>query len=330
MDPTGAENGGGCLAADRGWQGAPIDTARLRLRRLRPDDAAETARLLDDREMARAISDVPVPYECADDFIAKAAQKTAEGRALVFAVEERLSGRLTGFVGASIAGQAGEIGYCFGREFRGKGYATEAVRRCLRMLFQNFRLDAVQGSVLSGNSASRRVLEKAGFVFERSRRPDMPAGDHGAGMAVFTVSREQWLERRAARPMLLVSAAALIDVDGRVLIAQRPAGKTMAGFWEFPGGKLEPGETPEEALVRELYEELGVDVGTSCLSPIAFASHDYDRFHLLMPLFACRQWIGQPAAREGQTLAWVRAPRLGDYPMPPADGPLVAVLRDWL
>lgn len=134
----------------------------------------------------------------------------------------------------------------------------------------------------------------------------------------------------AAKPVLLVAAVALVDADGRVLIAQRPEGKSMAGLWEFPGGKIKDGETPEAALVRELEEELGIDTKTSCLAPFTFASHLYEDFHLLMPLYLCRVWQGIPQAREGQTLKWVRPARLGDYPMPPADVPLVAMLRDFL
>ncbi|MBE1284519.1 MAG: 8-oxo-dGTP diphosphatase MutT [Rhodobacteraceae bacterium] len=129
---------------------------------------------------------------------------------------------------------------------------------------------------------------------------------------------------------VLVSAVALIDVDGRVLLAQRPEGKSMAGLWEFPGGKVEPGETPEVALIRELHEELGIDTWASCLAPLTFASHSYDDFHLLMPLFACRKWDGIPQAREGQVLKWVRPTELKQYPMPPADIPLIPILRDWL
>lgn len=130
--------------------------------------------------------------------------------------------------------------------------------------------------------------------------------------------------------MVLVSAVALIDVDGRVLLAQRPPGKSMAGLWEFPGGKLEVGETPEAALIRELQEELGIDTWASCLAPLTFASHSYDDFHLMMPLFACRKWEGTPQAREGQTLKWVKPAEIRDYPMPAADIPLISVLRDWL
>lgn len=130
--------------------------------------------------------------------------------------------------------------------------------------------------------------------------------------------------------MVLVSAVALIDVDGRILLAQRPEGKSMAGLWEFPGGKVEQGETPEAALIRELHEELGIETWNSCLAPLTFASHSYDDFHLLMPLFACRKWSGTPRAKEGQTLKWVRANELRSYPMPEADIPLIPILRDWL
>ncbi|MDE0150404.1 MAG: 8-oxo-dGTP diphosphatase MutT [Rhodospirillaceae bacterium] len=132
------------------------------------------------------------------------------------------------------------------------------------------------------------------------------------------------------RPVVFVAAIALVDIDNRVLIAQRPAGKDMAGLWEFPGGKVEPGETPEAALIREVREELGIDTSESCLAPFSFASHAYADFHLLMPLYICRKWLGEPAPREHGAIKWVRPMRLGDYPMPPADAPLVAMLRDFL
>lgn len=135
---------------------------------------------------------------------------------------------------------------------------------------------------------------------------------------------------RQDRTILLVAAAALIDRDNRVLIAERPAGKSLAGLWEFPGGKVGAGETPEEALVRELHEELGIDVCLDCLAPFAFASHSYETFHLLMPLYLCRNWEGEIRPSEGQQVKWVRASRLADYPMPPADLPLIPFLRDLL
>jgi 8-oxo-dGTP diphosphatase len=137
-------------------------------------------------------------------------------------------------------------------------------------------------------------------------------------------------EVEPARPIVLVAAVALIDADGRVLLAERPPGKHLAGLWEFPGGKVQPGETPEAALIRELAEEIGVDVEASCLAPFTFASYGYPGFHLLMPLYVCRKWSGIVTAREAQRLKWVRPARLADYPMPPADKPLVAMLRDLL
>ncbi len=130
--------------------------------------------------------------------------------------------------------------------------------------------------------------------------------------------------------LLCVVAVALIDADGRILIAQRPEGKNLAGLWEFPGGKLEKGERPEEALIRELQEELNITVKPACLAPLTFASHAYDDFHLLMPLYVCRRWEGVVHGAEGQNLAWVKPQRLRDYPMPPADEPLIPYLIDLL
>lgn len=134
----------------------------------------------------------------------------------------------------------------------------------------------------------------------------------------------------AGRKILLVAACALVDSDGRVLLAQRPEGKSLAGLWEFPGGKVEAGETPEETLIRELDEELGIKTKVACLAPLTFASHSYDDFHLLMPLFICRRWKGIAQPREGQRLAWVRAKDLRSYEMPPADVPLIPIIESWL
>jgi 8-oxo-dGTP diphosphatase len=134
----------------------------------------------------------------------------------------------------------------------------------------------------------------------------------------------------AGKRLLLVAACALVDADGRVLLAQRPEGKQLAGLWEFPGGKVEPGETPEECLIRELHEEIGIETETPCLAPLTFASHSYDDFHLLMPLFVCRRFRGIAQPKEGQALKWVRPRQMRDYPMPPADAPLIQFLIDLL
>ena len=138
------------------------------------------------------------------------------------------------------------------------------------------------------------------------------------------------MQDAVTKPILLVVAAALVDRDNRVLLAQRPQGKSLAGLWEFPGGKLDAHETPEQALVRELHEELGIEVCLTCLAPFTFASHTYEKFHLLMPLYVCRNWEGDLAPREGQVIKWVRPSALIDYPMPPADVPLIPLLRDLL
>ena len=135
---------------------------------------------------------------------------------------------------------------------------------------------------------------------------------------------------RPGDKILLVVACALVDSDGRVLIAQRPEGKSLAGLWEFPGGKMESGETPEETLVRELREELGIETKPACLAPLTFASHSYDGFHLLMPLYVCRRFEGIPQPLEAQALKWVKPNKLRDYPMPPADAPLIPFLIDLL
>ncbi len=216
-------------------------------------------------------------------------------------VVRRRDGAVVGQIILTLKKDKGLLSLSFAPAFH--SVRAEAVRRLLRLCFTTLELENVALTV-SDEALCSEIK--------------------------FPLRRANWQALRVQRPKILVVAAALIDGDGRVLLARRPEGKSMAGLWEFPGGKVDAQETPEEALVRELQEELGLDVGVSCLAPLAFASHDYDSFHLLMPLFACRVWRGTPQSREGQELAWVAPARLSDYPMPPADVPLVAQLREWV
>ena len=326
MAPTGPD---GCRNVGRFWNGQTETTARLTLRPPAEADADAVAALLNDPEVAGAGATLPYPCERghALEFVARAGAEIRAGRGIVLLLHERLGGRLVGCVGAGIEAATAEVGFWIGRDFWGRGYATEAVRRLLRLLFRARGVGMAWATARPGNLASRRVLGKCGFMRDGVRAsPAASAG--GEALDVFVLDREVW--ESAPRPMLLVAAVALVDADGRVLLTRRPPGKDMAGMWEFPGGKLKEGETPEAAVIREAAEELGIDLSVGCLAPIAFASHDYDSFHLLMPLYVSRQWEGTVAAREGQELAWVRPLRMADYVMPPADVPLVALLRDWL
>ncbi len=314
----------------------PLDSARLRLRPLRTGDAGELQRLAGDWEVARFLARVPHPYgvDDAEAFIAHARRSLKAGSEIALAVERRADGALVGCVGIELAvhRRAGSLGYWIGRPHWGHGFAREAALRMVDFAFGELRLQRLDATVLRHNRASIRVLEAIGFAFDRVDEVDFPArgGPKPVNLYALLRPRDAGPEPARDRPVVLVVAVALIDADGRVLLTERPAGKAMAGLWEFPGGKIEPGEPPEAALIRELREELDVDTEESCLAPLTFASHAYDDFHLIMPLYVCRVWRGDPRSREGQRLAWVRPARLGDYPMPPADLPLIPMLRDLL
>lgn len=333
---------------------APLRTARLTLRPLRQEDAPALHRLVNDWEVAKSLARVPFPYprDLADEWIASTWAQIEAGTAWHLAItgEENGQEMLIGCVGLTRDGEEAELGYWVGRRFWGHGVATEAAGRLARWALANLDILRLRASALADNARSQAVLRRIGFreVGEGlqeflSRGGRMPvrlfvAGreDLAAGEAPAAAPRPvaepapAAAEAGAALPVLLVAACALVDPEGRVLLARRPEGKPLAGLWEFPGGKVHPGETPEAALIRELKEELDIDVAESCLAPFTFASHRYEKFHLLMPLYLCRRWQGMVRATEGQKLAWVRPNRLGDYPMPPADRPLVAMLRDFL
>ncbi|WP_421991896.1 bifunctional GNAT family N-acetyltransferase/(deoxy)nucleoside triphosphate pyrophosphohydrolase [Roseococcus sp.] len=308
----------------------PIATARLVLRRLVPGDAPAVTRLVNDYSVAGNLARVPFPYreELALDWIGSAGEQIDSGDAYHLAITRE--GALVGCIGLTLKRNAlPEIGYWIGRKFWGERLAREAAQALLDWAERKLGLTEIEASALTDNIASQAVLRHLGFV------------ETGPGSQQF-LSRNRHMPvvmfRRVAgpppppapKPILLVVACALVDPEGRILLAQRPEGKSLAGLWEFPGGKLDEGETPEAALIRELREELGIETRESCLSPLFFASHSYEKFHLLMPLFICRKWEGRVVSAEGQALAWVRPDKLADYPMPPADVPLVALLRDFL
>ncbi len=330
----------------------PLATERLTLRPWRTDDAAALHRLINDWEVIRTLAVVPFPYarDHADDWIAGSTARLEQGAAYQLAITGTDQGAetLVGGIGLNLdpATRTGELGYWVGRAFWGHGVASEAAARLSRWALANLAFDQISASVATDNYASIAVLRRIGFRhvgdgmkmsvalgretrvlrFEATRADLF--GDHGGTSLVETPVPA--VLAKPGKPIVLVAAVALIDKDTRILLARRPEGKSMAGLWEFPGGKLEAGETPEAALIRELQEELGINVKQSCLAPLAFASHAYPKFHLLMPLFVCRRWKNNPKPREGQTLAWVEPARLGEYPMPAADLPLIPLLRDFL
>jgi 8-oxo-dGTP diphosphatase len=321
-----------------------LATERLTLRPLTAADAEALHSLVNDFEVTRNLTVVPFPYprQLADEWIASTLAELADGSAYQVAITGRDGSEemLVGVVGVRLdtATRSGRMGYWVGRQFWGHGVATEAAGRLARWALANLAIDQLVAEVATDNPASASVLRCIGFrqVGEGIRAFRSRGGEHPVWQFRATrddISGHAEIEAAAehgSKPLLLVAACALIDIDGRVLLARRPEGKKMAGLWEFPGGKLQPGETPEAALIRELKEELGIDVSATCLAPFAFASHAYDHFHLLMPLYMCRRWKGVPRAREGQTLSWVRPARLSDYDMPPADKPLIPLLREFL
>ena len=304
-----------------------FETERLLFRRPELSDAPVIHTLVGDADVARFTANIPHPYPpgAAETWIASLSDEVEMVRLAV----RRSDGTVVGCMGIRTRPDRGEadLGYWIGKPFWNQGYATEVVRGAINLAFEHFPVDRVTASAMPANRASIRVQEKSGLSLVGTGTEEAPAREGPITVEIRAITRAVW---RASAPTVLVAAVALIDADGRVLLAERPAGKSMAGLWEFPGGKVAQGETPEAALIRELKEELGIDTTASCLAPFTFASHRYAAFHLLMPLYLCRKWKGIVAPMEGQRLAWVRVENLSDYPMPPADVPLVAMLRDLL
>ncbi len=325
----------------------PLVTERLSLRPLQADDAAALHRLVNDWEVAKTLARVPFPYphDLADEWIASTLAQIAAGTAWHLAVTRLDDGTeaLLGCVGLTLDPKnprEAELGYWIGRRHWAQGLGSEAAGRMAHWALANLDIDRLVASALVDNERSAAVLRRIGFKESGAGSQEFISRGGAMPVRLFSATRMDIAAEAAPVPMmaaptsgkptLLVAAVALIDPESRVLLARRPEGKPLAGLWEFPGGKVAPGETPEEALIRELREELGIDVSAACLGPFTFASHTYEKFHLLMPLYLCRRWQGQVTAMEGQALAWVRPARLGDYAMPPADIPLVAMLRDFL
>jgi 8-oxo-dGTP diphosphatase len=317
-------------------QAPSLRSERLALRPLTAADAPEFHRLINDWDICRKLPDAPFPYPetLAARWIAAAAADRAAGRAQQFAVTLLGDGRMIGCAGLRLtkSGHGAELGYWIGRKHWRQGYGLEAARRLAAWGLAELPIREVTATVAADNEGSIAVLRRAGFKQTgKGRQAFQCRAEARLPVLHFALAREEpELPAAPAREVLLVAACALIDPAGRILLARRPEGKKMAGLWEFPGGKIAPGETPEAALVRELQEELGIAVAAADLGPFTFASHAYDGFHLLMPLYLCRRWRGEPKPKEGQALAWVAPDRLIEYPMPAADRPLIPMLRDFL
>ena len=315
----------GCWGAI--WNGTPFTSAQLRLRPIAESDLPHLVELAGDNEVARWTAAIPHPFSEADG--RRYLERAGVENHIVLTLETGAAREFVGCLCIDINEGVGDIGYWIGRPYWGRGFGGEALKRATRFAFDDLNVDALDVEVMVGNVASERILEKAGYA-KIGETVSAAGRCDGVPVVQYRLDRVGWAAQQAAKPTLLVVAVAMVDPEGRVLMARRPEGKKMAGLWEFPGGKVDEGESPEAALIRELKEELDVDTRESCLAAYTFASHEYEDFRLLMPLYVCRVWKGTPQAQEGQELAWVRPQRMRDYPMPPADEPLIALLCDLL
>lgn len=296
----------------------PIATERLLLRPFLDSDAESMAGLLNDIRVSKNLRRVPFPYSIDDahDFILIARDKFQASKRLCLAIIDR---KTNAYMGSCSIEE--ELGIWLAHKYWGRGFGAEAMQALVHFGFSTLNLSKMDSSALENNTASRRIFENLGFQgtgTKVARHNLIPTSE---SVVTYRLTREEYFEALYAKdvPVVWVVAAALIDKQGNLLLAQRPEGKSMAGVWELPGGKIEPGETPEKALVRELDEELGISVKQQDLEAMTFASYHYHSFHLVMPLFLCRKWKGALEGREGQALRWITYNDLSGIPTPSAD-----------
>ncbi len=296
----------------------PIASDRLTLRPLEEKDAIPMTTLANDLRVAERLARLPYPYTVKDahEFISYAREGIKERSHLALAVIRRVDQVFMGVVGLEE-----EVGYWLGFEFWGQGYGKEAMKALIHFAFFTLYQKSLAARVRADNVASRRIFEGLGFVQTKTTECTSRAYEGTKPGVMYALSRERFIEnyKGIKRPLVWVVAAALINEKRELLLAERPAGKVLAGVWELPGGKMEPGETPEESLIRELKEELHIDVQEAHLEPLSFASYRYETFHLIMPIYLCSRWTGNLHGAEGQKLAWVTYGDLAHYPLPPAD-----------
>jgi 8-oxo-dGTP diphosphatase len=307
----------------------PLASDRLTLRPLEEKDAIPMTTLANDRRVAQNLARLPHPYTLTDahKFITYAREGITKGTHIPLAIIRRADQTFIG-----VAGLEEEVGYWLGHAFWGQGYGKEAVRALVDFAFLTLQIDTLSGSARTDNTASRRIFEGLGFTQTDTKELTSLVCEGKNPGITYGLSRQSFLEQQKTihKPIVWVVAAALINDEGQLLLAERPLGKTRPGIWEPPGGKIEEGETPEQALVRELREEIGIDVREEDLEPLFFTSYPYDSYHLVMPLYLCSRWKGTPHGAEGQNLTWVTYADLAHIPSPPADILLCHRLADML
>lgn len=295
----------------------PIATEHLTLRPVQKSDANDMACLANDIRIAERLARIPYPYSLADAqaFIADCQKGLKQGNSVRLAVVRRKDQKFIGMIGLEEA-----LGYWLGVDYWGQGYGKEAMKAFVYFCFFVLNRDRVMCSTLEDNLASRKIFEGLGFTQIGLKQRLSPYYEGEKNLICYELTRQFFLDsyRSHERPLVWVVGAALIN-QGQMLVAERPEGKSLPRVWELPGGKMEAGETPEHALIRELKEELDIDVKEDDLEPFTFISYRYDTFHMVMPIYICQKWEGEPYGAEGQKVMWASYEDLAQYPLPAAD-----------